>query len=91
MKKQRSRVTLSQRASAVIFLLMDLVKSVAEETRFLPGLCFLMRIPDPIEPGNFMLAPVLLLSCHYISLPFHPKTLCHHRFNFSLITIIFKF
>ena len=73
MKKQRYRFTSSQRASAIISLLVDLVKSVTEETRFLPVLCFLRQIPDPIGPGNFMLAPVFLLSCHYISVSFYPK------------------
>ena len=74
-KKQKYRFTSSQRASAIISLLMDLVKSVSEETRFLPVLRFLMRIPDPVEPGNFMLAPLFLLLCHYISVSFHPQTL----------------
>ena len=75
MKKQKYRFTSSQRASAIISLLMDLVKSASEETRFLPVLRFLMRIPDPVEPGNFMLAPLFLLLCHYISVSFHPQTL----------------
>ena len=56
------------------FLLMVMVKSTAEETRFPPVSCFLMRIPDLIGPGiSLILTPVFLLSCHCIFSPQNPS------------------